>query len=319
MSVQINKYHGNYNISTRKGKPEYIVCHYVGSGSSSPGNAKNNCIYFSGGNRNASANYFIDDGGIWEYADPDQYYTWHCGDGGGKYGITNANSIGIEVCINGDAPYTYDEINYLRELVVHLMSKYGIPANKVVRHYDASRKQCPLYYAKRDNEWYKLRNKITNGSSGGRWKKNDTGWWYEESDGSYPTNGWREIGGHWYYFDVRGYAQTGWILDDGKWYYLNPRTDIDVPECAMMTGWVFDNGYNKWYYFRPYNDGVGPKGSMLSGTWIKDDGFWFYLKEDGAMACNEVMRIAGKKYAFDEHGHMYDGVTPEGELLVNGH
>lgn len=159
--MQINKYHGSYNISYKNQNYKYIVCHYVGAGDSSAGSALANCKYFASGNRNSSANYFIDDSGIWEYADPDKYYSWHCGDGSGKYGITNSNSIGIEVCINGDVPYTKAEQGYLRELVLHLMNKYNIPAINVVRHYDASRKLCPYYYAKRGDEWEKLRTQIT--------------------------------------------------------------------------------------------------------------------------------------------------------------
>ena len=75
MSYTISKYHGSYNISKRTQDVKYIVCHYVGSGNSSVGSARANCQYFSGGSRNASAHYFIDDGSIYEYADPSEYYT----------------------------------------------------------------------------------------------------------------------------------------------------------------------------------------------------------------------------------------------------
>ena len=163
--MQINKLHGDYNIVKRTQAVKYIVVHYVGAGSSSSGNAKNNCIYFGRANRDASAHYFVDDGGIWEYADPKAYYTWHCGDGHGKYGITNSNSIGIEVCQDGDRPFTEVEIRYLTELVRYLMNQFGVPASHVVRHYDASRKLCPLYYAKRSSEWDKLHKAITGQSA----------------------------------------------------------------------------------------------------------------------------------------------------------
>lgn len=159
--MKINKYHGAYNISKRAQSVKYIVLHYVGAGSSSAGNALANCKYFASGDRQASAHYFVDDGGIWEFADPSSYYTWHCGDGHGAYGITNANSIGIEVCQNGDRPYTAAEIKYLKQLVPYLMKKYSVPASHVVRHYDASRKLCPYYYAKRPTAWAQLRNTIT--------------------------------------------------------------------------------------------------------------------------------------------------------------
>lgn len=163
--MYINKYHGSYNIQKRTTSIKYIVIHYTGSGTSAAGSAKANCIYFSRANRNASAHYFIDDGGIWEYANPSTYVTWHCGDGHGAYGITNANSIGIEVCMNGDKEYTTKEIGYLKQLVSYLMKTYGVPASRVVRHYDASRKMCPYYYAKRQSSWEALRKFITGTST----------------------------------------------------------------------------------------------------------------------------------------------------------
>lgn len=163
--MKINKSHGIYNIQKRSMAVKYIVVHYTGSGTSAAGSALANCKYFAGGDRQSSAHYFIDDSGIWEYADPKTHFTWHCGDGHGKYGISNANSIGIEVCMNGDRPYTESEIKYLTELVLYLMNRFDIPADHVVRHYDASGKLCPLYYAKRSTEWTTLRNRITGKSA----------------------------------------------------------------------------------------------------------------------------------------------------------
>lgn len=159
--MQINKLHGKYNISKRTLPVKYIVVHYTGNGTSKSGSAKANCQYFGRADRDASAHFFIDDGGVWEFANPKTYYTWHCGDGHGKFGITNANSIGIEVCQNGDKPFTETEIKYLTELVLLLMNYFDVPASRVVRHYDASHKLCPLYYAKRSSEWEKLRDRIT--------------------------------------------------------------------------------------------------------------------------------------------------------------
>ena len=240
--MQINKYHGGYNITKRTGSVKYIVCHYTGSGTSKAGNAKNNCIYFAGGNRGASAHYFIDDGGIWEYADPSKYYTWHCGDGHGKYGITNANSIGIEVCLDGDNPYTDKEIGYLGELVRYLMGKYDVPASNVVRHYDASRKMCPYYYAKRQSAWNALHSRITKGATVG-WQKDSKGWWYRLADGSYPKSKWLKVNGDWYYFNSDGYMRTGWLKYKNNWYYL------DDTSGKMIHG-VFRRVGGKWYGFK---------------------------------------------------------------------
>jgi N-acetylmuramoyl-L-alanine amidase CwlA len=175
MPYTIQKYHTGYNRFARnRSNVRYIVVHYVGSGSNATGNALANCKYFAGGNRNASAHYFIDDGSIYECIDPASYGAWHVGDGHGAYGITNTNSIGIEVCNNG-GPFTDAEIDRLTWLVQKLMSEYGVDSSRVVRHYDASRKQCPAYYASNYSAWIKLRDQITGGSvSGGSSSSSDS-------------------------------------------------------------------------------------------------------------------------------------------------
>ena len=155
-----------YNVTKRKNRRtnksvKYIVVHYTATEAS----AKNNCIYFSGGNRNASADYFIDrDGTIYKFnADCANYSTWHVGDGKGKYGITNANSIGIEVVSKG-TEYTKAQKDSLRKLVMAIMEDYGVPAENVVRHYDASRKICPKPYCgskSKDQKWAALHAHIT--------------------------------------------------------------------------------------------------------------------------------------------------------------
>lgn len=59
----------------------------------------------------------------------------------------------------------------------------------------------------------------------GEWKKLEGGdfwqWWYQEDNGAYPANTWKEIEGKWYHFDNNGYLDVGWKYLDGKWYYLD--------------------------------------------------------------------------------------------------
>lgn len=158
----INKYHGSYNKSYRGGTGgiKYFVVHYTGG----TGSARNNCIYFSNGNRNASADMFVDkDGAIWEYNDIDEgMYTWHCGDGNGRYGITNPNSVGVEVVSNGE-DFTEAQIQSVAALYKYYNQKLGRTL-EVVRHYDASRKQCPYPYVN-ESKWAALKARILGGSA----------------------------------------------------------------------------------------------------------------------------------------------------------
>ena len=36
------------------------------------------------------------------------------------------------------------------------------------------------------------------------WKQDNSGWWYQNDDGSYPINTWKEIDGKQYYFGNDG-------------------------------------------------------------------------------------------------------------------
>jgi len=140
-----------YNFSSRNGQGiQYIVIHDTGN-KNKGANADANFNYFNGGNRNASAHYFVDDKKILQVVE-DTNASWHCGDGGGKFGITNQNSIGIEICVNSDGNYDKAVANAI-ELTKYLMKKYNIPLERVVRHYDASRKLCPASMSQ--NNWAK--------------------------------------------------------------------------------------------------------------------------------------------------------------------
>lgn len=80
------------------------------------------------------------------------------------------------------------------------------------------------------------------GVGGGVWKRNNTGWWYEYSDGSYPKNCWKQLGNTWYRFKNNGYLYVSeWFRDkNGNRYYFDS-------SGAMVTGWHLIRG--KWKYF----------------------------------------------------------------------
>ena len=79
-SMKVNKLLTPYNHTAGTvGRIKYIVIHYVGA----TGGAEANCKYYAGGNRGASAHYYVDfDGSIWQSVE-DNDIAWHCG--GKKY------------------------------------------------------------------------------------------------------------------------------------------------------------------------------------------------------------------------------------------
>lgn len=141
----------------RTQKIEYIVIHYTGNKGDT---ARNNCVYFSRPNRNASAHYFVDKNG-WEQSVPEDHVAWSVGR---KFGeaqywgkCTNYNSISIEMC---DSVTKNEAVeNKTIELLKILMKKYSIDKAHVLRHYDVCHKQCPLSLL-HNHEWNRFLSKL---------------------------------------------------------------------------------------------------------------------------------------------------------------
>lgn len=76
------------------------------------------------------------------------------------------------------------------------------------------------------------------------WRKNDTGWWYVRSDGSYPKAQWELIDGKWYYFNDAGYMlENQWLYYADAWYYLGPDGAMlqNVPVILDESGRLMPN------------------------------------------------------------------------------
>lgn len=155
----INKKISSYNHSSRNGNSiKYIVIHYTGNRGDT---AKNNVDYFYNGDRSASAHYFVDDNSVWQSVE-DYNSAWSVGDGRGVYGITNANSLSIEMCCKANGEVSEQTENNTIELVKSLMNKYSVSIDRVVRHYDASRKICPNWSSNNWSRWNNFKAKLGN-------------------------------------------------------------------------------------------------------------------------------------------------------------
>ncbi len=145
-----------YNRTKATRTIEYIVIHDTGNRAAGA-DARAHFAYFNGGDRQSSADFFVDDKEILQVNDYNTYYTWHCGDGAGRNGITNKNSIGLELCINEDGAYEQAFAN-LVTLTRRLMAELSIPKQRVVRHYDVSGKNCPQ--TMRDGGWEQFQKEL---------------------------------------------------------------------------------------------------------------------------------------------------------------
>ena len=158
------------------------------------------------------------------------------------------------------------------------------------------------YLAKWGISREQFKNDIEGGiSTEAGWKRNETGWWWEESDGSYPTNSWGKINNEWFYFNERGYCLINRWFNDGKdWFYLDKRG-------AMVTGWMYIGNY--WDYFKA-------DGRMAKG-WVKYRETWYYLDEkDGDMKSNQFIKYGNGWYYLKTDGTMAE--KPEFTIEPNG-
>ena len=88
------------------------------------------------------------------------------------------------------------------------------------------------YYVDANGRYDSGKTQVTEG-----WKKNETGYWYQNADGTYPESTWKKIDGNWYYFNASGYRTTGWLLIGVDWYYMHDNGVMAADE------WVDDNKY----------------------------------------------------------------------------
>ncbi len=121
-------------------KPTYVVIHETDNWSKGAG-AKAHATAMKNGNLAGTVHYYVDSGSIYQTLDhKDGAYA--VGDGGGRYGITNRNSINIEICVNPESDY-YKAVDKAEQLAASLLKQYGWGTDRLKRHYDASRKHCP--------------------------------------------------------------------------------------------------------------------------------------------------------------------------------
>ena len=141
MRINFKQAHAGNYAAGRSGPVEYIVIHYT---SNQGDTAKNNADYFAREKVGASAHYFCDENEIWQSV-KDTDTAWHCGAKTYRHPeCRNANSIGVEICMNDKkGNVRQGSIATAAELVRYLMQRYGVPVDRVIRHYDVTGKYCP--------------------------------------------------------------------------------------------------------------------------------------------------------------------------------
>lgn len=164
----------NFTNKNQTGRIKYIVIHYFGGLST----AKNLASSWAARYVGASAHYAVGHGGDVYQCVEDGDIAWHCGAKAYKHPeCRNANSIGIEMAVKKQSTATMNATDkdwYFEDatvasaeaLVKELMTKYHIPADHVIRHYDVTGKVCPnpFVYNGTAHTWNHFQAAITGAS-----------------------------------------------------------------------------------------------------------------------------------------------------------
>jgi N-acetylmuramoyl-L-alanine amidase len=135
-------------------QPNSITIHWVGP---FPGQVPTDVVrYWVKQNAETSAHFVIKNDQCINCI-PVSEVAWHCGDAKG-----NRSSIGIEVIpMNVEGEFSADSIDTLKQVLMHL------PRVDLLRHYDWTGKDCPLYYTPLseggEDHWNALREELYDG------------------------------------------------------------------------------------------------------------------------------------------------------------
>ena len=138
--MQIERMIAKTHCYLGQNKPAYVVIHETDNWSKGA-NAHAHATAMKNGNLAGTVHYYVDSQECYQTLEH-QDGAWAVGDGHGKYGISNLNSINIEICVNPESNY-YLAVDRAAELAAMLLNQYGWDTSHLKRHYDASRKHCP--------------------------------------------------------------------------------------------------------------------------------------------------------------------------------
>ncbi|MCI9530279.1 MAG: N-acetylmuramoyl-L-alanine amidase [Lachnospiraceae bacterium] len=160
--MDINKdYISKNNTYAGQNRPKYIVIHETDNYADGAG-AQRHASAQAAGHLGMSVQYYSGSDGIYQAAGHSDG-TYSIGvEYGGSHEIkdaTNRNTINIEICVNPDGDYAKARANAI-ELVKYLIRTTGIPADRVIRHFDAKGKYCPRKMMDDPKLWEDFKKKI---------------------------------------------------------------------------------------------------------------------------------------------------------------
>ncbi|MGP8314695.1 hypothetical protein ACG0Z4_27900 [Enterocloster aldenensis] len=173
----------------------------------------------------------------------------------------------------------------------------------------------------------------------GTWLQDNTGWYYQNDDGSFPTNQWfQDFDGRWYYLNESGYMLTNGTSPDGRAVgadgaWIQPVTGDVSTVLREINNWVigdiWNHGYCDFYHYE--YDGKDSTGQsididyalqLFKDSYKKKAGYDAYinsLSDDYAAlktAWNKLSGESDKLYRHFEFGVQQTGTDTDTAIFV---
>lgn len=158
---EIDEQHLTINDYSRPGTKtdaiEYVVVHYLANPKTT---AQQNHDYFESLKNlkdvSMSANFIVGlDGEIIECVPPGEI----------AYASNEMNhlSVSIENChLDKTGRFTEETYASLVRLTAYLVEEYGLDREHIIRHYDVTGKECPLYFVEHEDKWEQFKDEVMN-------------------------------------------------------------------------------------------------------------------------------------------------------------
>lgn len=136
---------------------DYVVVHYLANPKTT---AQQNHDYFESlkdlQDVSMSANFIVGlEGEIIECVPPGEI----------AYASNSMNhlSVSIENChLDTTGRFTENTYESLVHLTAWLVDRYGLDRDHIIRHYDVTGKECPLYYVEHEDKWEEFKDNVMN-------------------------------------------------------------------------------------------------------------------------------------------------------------
>lgn len=136
---------------------DYVVVHYLANPKTT---AQQNHDYFESlkdlQDVSMSANFIVGlEGEIIECVPPGEI----------AYASNSMNhlSVSIENChLDTTGRFTENTYQSLVHLTAWLVDRYGLDRDHIIRHYDVTGKECPLYYVEHEDKWEEFKDDVMN-------------------------------------------------------------------------------------------------------------------------------------------------------------